>query len=228
MIPAVFNWSGGKDSAMALWTVLQEGRFEVRYLLTTLNREYARVSMHGVRETLLDQQAASLGIPLKKVWLPPDTTMESYDATLHETLHELSGEGIHTSIFGDIFLEDLRNYREKALAKVGWQADFPLWNRKTKALANEVIKSGFKAVLVCVDGKRLEAEFAGRMYDGALLKDLPEGVDPCGENGEFHTFVFDGPPLKTPVTFEKGEVVERAGFYFCDLKSVPSAHALEL
>lgn len=228
MIPAVFNWSGGKDSAMALWTVLREGRFEVRYLLTTLNREYARVSMHGVREALLDRQAASLGVPLKKIWLPPDTTMESYDAVMHSALQELSGEGIHSAIFGDIFLRDLRAYREGALAKVGWEAEFPLWDRETGPLARDVVRAGFKAVLVCVDVKRLGSEYAGRMYDEQLLSELPEGVDPCGENGEFHTFVFDGPPLKTPVSFEKGAVVQRDGFYFCDLKSVPSANALEL
>ncbi|TDX00080.1 Dph6-related ATP pyrophosphatase [Dinghuibacter silviterrae] len=219
--PAMFNWSGGKDSALALWTALQTGDYEVRCLLTTLSREYARVSMHGVRENLLDRQAAAIGIPLKKAFLAEDAGMDTYNAVLRNALLEMGTEGIHTALFGDIFLEDLRAYREKNLAEAGWTAAFPLWQRPTRDLLLEFIDLGFQAVIVCVDGTRLDASFAGRLLDRSLLNDLPPDVDPCGENGEFHSFVYAGPLFREPVPFRKGEVVYRtyanAGFYFCDL-----------
>lgn len=224
--PALFNWSGGKDSALALWTALQSGVYDVRCLLTTLSREYARVSMHGVREALLERQAASIGIPLRKAYIAEDAGMDTYDAVLRDALLELGAGGIHTALFGDIYLEDLRAYRENALARVGWSAAFPLWQRPTRELLLEFIARGFKAIIVCVNGACLDASFAGRLLDQGLLDDLPPGVDPCGENGEFHSFVFDGPLFHEPVPFTKGEVVHRRyvsappyddGFYFCDL-----------
>lgn len=226
MTKAIFNWSGGKDSALALWTALESGNWDVRCLLTTLSEAHRRISMHGVREALLDSQAASIGLPLRKVFLAEDASMETYDAKIQEALAGFSGEDIRTAIFGDIFLEDLRAYREKALAQAGWAAAFPIWRRPTRELLLDFIDRGFKAILVCVNGSCLDASFAGRMLDKSLLEDLPSGVDPCGENGEFHSFVFDGPLFREPVPFRKGEVVHRTypgappyntGFFFCDL-----------
>lgn len=230
MKPAMFNWSGGKDSALALWTALEDGAYDIRCLLTTLSREYARVSMHGVREPLLERQAAAIGIPLRKAYIAEDAGMDTYNAVLGEALQELGVQGIHTALFGDIFLEDLRVYREQALERVGWKAAFPLWGRPTRDLLLDFIAEGFRAIIVCVNGARLDASFAGRLLDHHLLEDLPPGVDPCGENGEFHTFVFDGPLFREPVRFQKGEVVHRKyisappydqGFYFCDLLPDP-------
>jgi uncharacterized protein (TIGR00290 family) len=218
MTPAIFNWSGGKDSTLALWTALETGGFDVRYLLTTFSAAYTRVSMHGVREVLMDRQASSIGIPLKKVFLPERSDMDTYDAALEAALTDLGAEGIRTALFGDIFLRDLRAYREKALDRIGWKAAFPLWERPTKDLLLDFIARGFKAIIVCVDGSRLDASFAGRLLDHSLLEDLPPDVDPCGENGEFHSFVFDGPLFREPIGFRRGEVVYRdQRFYFCDL-----------
>lgn len=222
----MFNWSGGKDSALALWTALQGGVYDVRCLLTTLSREYARVSMHGVREALLDRQAEAIGIPLRKAYIAEDSTMETYDCLLHKALLELGQEGIQTALFGDIFLEDLRAYREKRLAQAGWSAAFPIWQRPTRELLLEFIDLGFEAVVVCVSEAHLDATFAGRTLDRQFLEDLPPTVDPCGENGEFHSFVFNGPIFRGPVAFQKGEIVQRRyveaspfdhGFFFCDL-----------
>jgi uncharacterized protein (TIGR00290 family) len=179
-----------------------------------------------VREVLLDNQAAAIGIPLRKLFLPEDASMDTYNKKLQESMQGLTDEGIRTGIFGDIFLEDLRTYREQALEKAGWQAVFPLWKRPTRELLLDFIAQGFKAILVCVDGSCLDASFAGRLLDESLLRDLPAHVDPCGENGEFHSFVFDGPLFREPVRFLKGEVVHRTypgaapyntGFFFCDL-----------
>ncbi|HTJ11112.1 MAG TPA: diphthine--ammonia ligase [Dinghuibacter sp.] len=221
MTPAVFNWSGGKDSALALWTARQSGAYDIRCLLTTLSREYTRISMHGVRERLLDQQAEAIGLPLRKVYIAEDGTMETYDTAMSETLLTLGQEGIHTALYGDIFLEDLRAYRENALGQVGWTAAFPIWQRPTRELLLEFIDRGFEAIVVCVSEAFLDASFAGRPLNGEFLDDLPPTVDPCGENGEFHSFVFNGPIFRQPVPFRTGEVVRRSyqthGFYFCDL-----------
>lgn len=226
MNKAIFNWSGGKDSALALWTALESRQWDIRYLLTTLSPAHHRVSMHGVREALLDEQARAIRLPLRKVFLPEEASMETYDAKMQEVIQGFSGEDIRTAIFGDIFLQDLRTYREKALEKAGWQAVFPIWQRPTRELLLDFLSRGFKAILVCVDGSCLDASFAGRMLDESLLNDLPPGVDPCGENGEFHSFVFDGPLFREPIPFRKGEVVHRTypgappyntGFFFCDL-----------
>lgn len=233
LIPAYFNWSGGKDSTLALYRVLQEKKFDIRYLLTTLNQEADRISMHGVRSELLLAQAESLGIPVKQVQLPSSSDMGAYEAVMSKAIRELKSEGISDCIFGDIFLEDLRSYREKKLEEVGISAHFPLWKEDTSDLVNEFINLGFKTIVVCVDGSKLDKEFAGRIIDRNFLADLPENVDPCGENGEFHTYVFDGPIFKEPVRFKSGERVLKTysmkdkdgkpleyGFWFRDL--IPS------
>lgn len=226
MKPVVFNWSGGKDSTMALWSTISDGILDVRYLLTTLSEEYHRISMHGVRETLLEVQSESIGIPLYKIYLPSSLSMDAYAQKMEKAMLALKDQGIQTGIFGDIFLEDLRTYRETALAKIGWEALFPLWKRDSKDLVQDFISRGFKAILVAVDASKLDRSFAGRLIDQSLLDDLPPGVDPCGENGEFHSFVFDGPLFEYPVPFQQGEVIQRtyphdsypdSSFYFCDL-----------
>lgn len=206
---AIFNWSTGKDSALALHKVLQEGRYDVAWLLTSVNEEHDRVSMHGVRRELLEAQAASLGIPLVQVRLPNAPTMEAYERAMRAVLLRLREEGATVSIFGDIFLEDLRAYREQRLAEVGLQGVFPLWQLPTDILAREVIDLGFKAITTCVNERHLDRRFVGRTLDHEFFQELPAGVDPCGENGEFHTFTYDGPIFRTPVFVSVGEVVHR-------------------
>ncbi len=230
LIPAYFNWSGGKDSTLALYKILQDKQFEIRYLLTTLNEEADRISMHGVRSELLIAQAEALGIPAKKVHLPASSDIQAYEAVMNAAINELKSEGIRDCIFGDIFLEDLRKYREQKLQEVSISAHFPLWKQDTNELVREFIDLGFKTIVVCVDGSKLSEEFVGRVIDHQFLADLPENVDPCGENGEFHTFVFDGPIFKKPISFETGEKVLKTytaknqenepieyGFWFQDL-----------
>ena len=233
LIPAYFNWSGGKDSKLALYRVLRERKFDIRYLLTTLNQEADRISMHGVRSELLLAQAESLGIPVKQIQLPSSSDMGAYEAVMSKAIQELKAEGISDCIFGDIFLEDLRAYREQKLQQVGISAHFPLWKGGTPDIVNEFIDLDFKTIVVCVDGSKLGEEFAGRVIDKNFLADLPENVDPCGENGEFHTFVFDGPIFDKPISFQLGEKVLKTysmkdkegnsleyGFWFQDL--IPS------
>jgi len=236
-IPAIFNWSTGKDSALALHTVLRDGAYDVRWLLTTVNEHYDRVSMHGVRTTLLRAQAAAIGIPLIEVRLPETPTMEHYDRIMMETLSALRAEGAEASIFGDIFLEDLRAYRESRLAEAGLRGHFPLWKRPTDALVYEVIELGFTATTTCVNAAVLDHRFVGRVLDDAFVRELPAGVDPCGENGEFHTFVSAGPLFTQPVPVRLGDVIRRpsgsgtganpgtdnAGFWYCDLLSADDA-----
>ncbi|MEX2601521.1 MAG: diphthine--ammonia ligase [Balneolaceae bacterium] len=206
---AIMNWSGGKDSSLCLHRVLQSDKYDITYLFTTLNQEFNRISQHGVRADLLDKQSEKIGIPVIKLYLPDKPTMESYNRMMKEALSELKGEQITTSLFGDIFLEDLRQYREERLSEIGFQACFPLWKQETSGLAIEFIESGFKAVVVCVDERYLDKSFVGREYDQSFLHDLPSGVDPCGENGEFHTYVYDGPIYNQPIRFSKGEIVYR-------------------
>lgn len=230
LIPAYFNWSGGKDSTLALYTILRDKQFDIRYLLTTLNEEADRISMHGVRSELLIAQAESLGIRAKKIHLPASSDMQAYEAVMNQAIGELKSEGISDCIFGDIFLEDLRNYREEKLREVSISAHFPLWKRDTTELIKEFIDLGFKTMVVCVDSSKLDESFAGRVIDHQFLADLPANVDPCGENGEFHTFVFDGPIFHKPIRFELGEKVLKTytaknkeeetieyGFWFQDL-----------
>ena len=206
---SVFNWSGGKDSSLCLYHVLQEQTYEVAALLTTLSSATQRISMHGVRQELLEQQAKSIGLPLQQMLLPENASMSDYNSLMMQTMHELRQQGITTAIFGDINLQDLREYREQQMAQAGLKAVFPLWNRPTGELVREFLDLGFKAVVVCVNGKLLDSSFAGRLLDEAFLQDLPPNVDPCGENGEFHTFVFDGPIFREPVKYTLGEVVHK-------------------
>jgi uncharacterized protein (TIGR00290 family) len=222
--PILFCWSGGKDSAMALHRVLQERRHRVASLLTTITEQYDRISMHGVRRILLERQAESLGLPLHKVFIPPQCINPIYEARMEEALRIHLADGVSRVAFGDIFLEDLRVYREQNLARVGMSAVFPIWKRDTRELASSLLQAGFRAIVVCVDLKVLDASFAGRFLDSEFFGDLPPNADPCGENGEFHTFVFDGPIFAEPIGFSVGEKVVRDSFCFCDL--VPAAPIL--
>lgn len=233
-IKTIFNWSGGKDSALALYHLQQDQQYAIERLLTSISSTYGRVSMHGVRESLLEAQAKSIGLPLQKLWLPEQPSMEEYNQLMATTLAALKDEGFTHSVFGDIFLEDLKKYREEQLALQGFSAHFPLWKRDTRELLLEFLDLGFKTILVCIKSELLDKGFAGRIIDRDFLKDLPKEVDPCGERGEFHTFVFDGPIFREPISFSLGEVVYREydtpkaadgtkaaspamGFWFCDL-----------
>ena len=215
---ALFCWSGGKDSALALHSILRERRWSVTALLTTVTEEYDRISMHGVRRALLRQQAAALGLPLEEVLIPRDASNEAYEAAMTEALTRWRSDGIRTVVFGDIFLEDLRKWREERLALAGMEGRFPLWKRDTAALARSLGTLGFKAITTCVDTQAIGGQFVGRMIDAQFLAELPPTADPCGENGEYHSFVFDGPIFTRPVAFTVGEKVLRdERFYFCDL-----------
>jgi uncharacterized protein (TIGR00290 family) len=215
--PILFCWSGGKDSAMALHTLLQQNNVRVTGLLTTVTEDYERISMHGVRRELLCRQAESVGFPLYEVRIPPQCANPIYEARMEEALRLHLNNGVRSVAFGDIFLEDLRAYREKNLARIGMSALFPIWKRDTRELIREFHSAGFRSIAVCVDGKVLDRSFAGRELDVTFLRDLPPGVDPCGENGEFHTFVFDGPIFRKVIAVRTGEVVERDSFVYCDL-----------
>jgi uncharacterized protein (TIGR00290 family) len=215
--PILFCWSGGKDSAMALHTLLQQNDVHIAALLTTVTEGYERISMHGVRRELLKRQAQSIGLPLHEVRIPPQCVNPIYEARMEEALRIHFEKGVRKVAFGDIFLEDLRAYREKNLARIGMTAIFPIWKRDTRELAQEFVRQGFRAITVCVDPRVLDASFAGRELDTSFFADLPPGVDPCGENGEFHTYVFDGPVFKTPIAIRVGEKIMRDGFCFCDL-----------
>jgi len=218
----ILSWSGGKDSAMALRELLRDPRYEVRSLLTTITEGYERVSMHGVRLSLLDRQVKSLGLPLVKVSIPQAPSNEQYESAMREVLEREHNGGVTGVAFGDVFLEDIRRYREEKLSQVDMKAIFPIWKRDTRELALGFIAAGFQAILTCVDSKQLDGSFVGRAFDQSLLRDLPSGVDPSGENGEFHTFVYDGPIFSQPIPVQKGEIVLREGrFYYCDLLPAP-------
>ncbi|WP_417941673.1 diphthine--ammonia ligase [Flavobacterium sp. RS13.1] len=206
---ALFNWSSGKDSALALYKILQNPDYKIECLLTSVNQQYQRISMHGVRVELLKAQAKSIGLPLKIMQIPEMPTMEVYEDVMTETLSQLKNEGITHSVFGDIFLEDLREYREDKLAKMGFEGVFPIWKIPTSDLIQEFIGLGFKTIVVCVNERYLDKSFVGRIIDQDFIKDLPENVDVCGENGEFHTFTFDGPIFSKDINFEIGETVYR-------------------
>jgi uncharacterized protein (TIGR00290 family) len=214
----LFCWSGGKDSAMALQVLRQQKELRVAALLTTLTEGYERISMHGVRRSLLLRQAQAIGLPLQEVRIPPECVNPVYESRMREALLLQQQNGVRSVAFGDIFLQDLREYRERNLAQVKMNAIFPIWQRDTRKLAQEFCAMGFRAIAVCIDAKKLNREFAGRELDESFFLDLPAGVDPCGENGEFHTFVYDGPIFSSAISVERGEVIERDGFYFCDLK----------
>lgn len=218
--PVIVSWSSGKDSALMLAALLDDVRVEPVALLTTVTAGYDRVSIHGVRRTLLAAQARALDLPLHEMWLEPASSNAAYEAALTAALADLRDRypGVRRIAYGDLFLEDVRRYREERLATSGWEGIFPLWGQRTSALAQSVVHRGFEARLVCVDTMALSADFAGRSFDAALLADLPPDVDPCGEGGEFHTFTSYGPGFSTRVEYEIGEVVMREGrFAYCDL-----------
>ncbi len=210
-------WSCGKDSAYALWRLQCDPRFEVVALLTTLTEGYRRVSMSGVRRELLLAQAESLGLGLYESWIPQRCPNELYERAMAEAIERLRADGVRAIAFGDLYLEDVRAYRERMMSGTGLELLFPLWGEDTRALPARMLAEGFRARVVCVDTAKLPASMAGREYDEAFLRELPEGVDPCGENGEFHTFVYDGPGFRFPIAVEAGETVERDGFAFADL-----------
>ncbi|HZF63693.1 MAG TPA: diphthine--ammonia ligase [Chitinophagaceae bacterium] len=236
-LPSYINWSGGKDSGLAFYHTFSNNELDVKFLLTNLSEQHRRVTMHGVREQLLDQQAAAIGLPIRKLFLKEPVSNIDYEEKNSELLSLIKDEGCSHGIFGDIFLEDLRQYREAQLRKAGLQASFPLWGKDTFQLMCEFIELGFKAIVVCVKAELLPISFTGRVIDADFLKDLPENIDPCGENGEFHSFVFDGPIFSNPVKFKIGEkffqeynaprkdfnkgddesVVDTMGFWVCDL-----------
>ena len=213
----LLSWSGGKDSALALREIERSGECEIAALLTTVTDATGRIGMHAVRRELVGRQAESLGLPLRELVVPPLPANDVYEAAMRGVLQEFAASGVRRVAFGDLFLEDIRAYREGMLAGLGLRGLYPVWGRDTSALVREFLDVGFRAVLVCVDVEVLDASFAGRELDRALLAELPEGVDPCGENGEFHTFVFDGPGFRTPVAFERGDVRRESSFAFCDL-----------
>ena len=215
--PILVGWSGGKDSVLALHELLKENNYQA-ILLTTVTKEYSRISMHGVREVLLDAQADSLGLPIEKVYIPKTCSMEEYGNLMKRALDTYLNQGIRSMAFGDIHLQEVREYREKNLESVGMEGIFPLWGRTSAGLAHSFISHGFKAITTCVDTEMIDTSHVGRFYNEDFLKSLPENADPCGENGEFHTFVFDGPLFKEPIRFDVGENVLRDNrFYYCDL-----------
>jgi uncharacterized protein (TIGR00290 family) len=210
-------WSSGKDSAWALHNVRQGRQFDVVALLTTMNYTHGRVAMHAVRENLLETQATAAGLPLVKVAIPSPCSNEVYERAMSDAMARARAQGIQHVIFGDLFLEDIRAYREEKLARCGMTPVFPLWGRDTRQLAEEMIAGGLSAFLTCVDPRRLDRAFAGRRFDADLIADLPRGVDPCGENGEFHTFASAGPMFGAEIPIAVGEIVDRDGFVFADL-----------
>ena len=232
MKKAYFNWSTGKDSALALYKILQDKSYSTEVLVTTVSKRLQRVSMHGVREELLESQAKQIGLPLYKIYFPEDVSMETYNIIMKESLEKLIIPNKYEyAVFGDIFLEDLKAFREKKLSELNLKAVFPLWKSNTKELLLEFISLGFKAITVSVNANLLDESFVGRILDENFINNLPPNVDVCGENGEFHTFVFDGPIFKTPIKFEVGEKVLKTyessdndtwdnSFWYCDLKPI--------
>lgn len=218
MLKAILSWSSGKDSAMTLYRALESKEFEIVCLLTTITDRFHRISMHGVREELLDAQARSLGYPVEKVMIPYPCPNQVYEEKMSNVLLLWKSKGVRHVIFGDLFLEDIRKYREKKLSQIDMTPVFPLWLQDTATLAREMLKVGFRAVVTCVDPKKLDPTFAGRLFDETFLESIPPQVDPCGENGEFHTYVYDGPIFKQPIPVKVGELVTRDGFVFADLE----------
>jgi uncharacterized protein (TIGR00290 family) len=214
---ALVSWSTGKDSAYAFHDARCAGELEIVGLVTTVTSAYGRVSMHGVREELLDRQIELLGLPCRKIGIPSPCPNEVYEREMSLAMTEAKAQGVTHVVFGDLFLEDIRAYREAKLASLGLTGVFPLWRRDTLALAREMLRAGLSATTTCVDPRKLDASFAGRTFDSEFVRDLPAGVDPCGENGEFHTFVTQGPMFETPVAVRSGEVALRDGFVFADL-----------
>ena len=213
----ILSWSGGKDSSLAHYYIQEKNACEIVALLTTVTEGYDRVSMHGVQRTLLEQQVGSLGLPLQKVYIPRDSSNEEYESRMKEVLLGYQGENINAAGFGDIFLADVRRYREEKLAQIGMKAIFPLWKRDTSELIRDFIDLGFKAIVTCVDSRVLDSSFAGKLINDDFISLLPSDVDPSGENGEFHSFVIDGPIFRQRIKVSIGEIISRGPFYFCDL-----------
>jgi len=225
----LFSWSGGKDSALALYELQQTEQYDIAAMLTTVTTEYDRISMHGVRRVLLERQAEALGLPLEEIFITKGADNAEYEEKLRDRLEKYSTHGIRAVVFGDIFLQDLRKYREDHLAQIGMRGLFPIWKRDSVELAHVFINLGFRAITTCVDSKVLPQTFVGREFNDDFLSDLPAGVDPCGENGEFHSFAFDGPIFRNQIGFAPGEIVLRDGrFYFCDLLPQSSADSAQL
>ena len=225
-LPLVFAWSGGKDSAMAVGCLLRDPQYQVISLLTTVTEGYERISMHGVRRDLLHLQAESIGLPVEEVRIPPHCVNSIYETRMAEAVLRFRDQGVRHFGFGDIFLRDLREYRERKLLRENMSALFPLWGVDTHELAARFVQDGFRAFTVCLDPSKLDRSFAGRELNAQFFRDLPDAVDPCGENGEFHTFVFDGPIFRIPIPVYTGEVVERDSFIFCDLLPYPKEEQL--
>ncbi len=222
------SWSGGKDSAFALYEFARANGYEISALLTTVTAGYDRISMHGVRRALLVSQAESLGYPLVKLLIPQQCTDDEYEQLMRTALQKYNNLGISGVVFGDLFLEDVRNYREEILETIGMKGFFPIWGMDTGELARAFIDRGFRAIVVCVDTEVLDSEYVGREYDRKFLTDLPTSTDPCGENGEFHTFVYDGPLFSWSIKLKRGEKVLREGrFYYCDLVPIQPKEAQE-
>jgi uncharacterized protein (TIGR00290 family) len=213
----LLSWSGGKDSCLALREIQSMPYVRIEALLTTVTRDFDRISMHGVRRSLLEQQVASLGLPSHQIFISKGATNDEYESQMGEAFSGYRKRGIDVVAFGDLFLEDIRAYRERLLARNHMTGLYPVWKRNTADLIREFIQAGFKTVIVCVDPTQLDPSFVGRVIDDQFLLDLPQQVDPCGENGEFHTFVFDGPLFREPIRFCRGDVVCRDSFWFCDL-----------
>ena len=218
--PVALSWSGGKDSALALQHLRASGTHDVVVLLTSVTREYDRVSIHGVRRALLEAQAATLGLPLIEVWLEPKSSDAAYQRAFLDALEVVAERypAVNHIAFGDLYLRDVRDYRDRLLAGTPYRGLYPLWERPTRALADSFVADGFEATIVCVDETQIDARFAGRRFDQSLLADLPATADPCGENGEFHTFVHAGPIFDRPIAVVPGEIVRREErFTYCDL-----------
>lgn len=217
MEKVLFSWSGGKDSAISLYEIQKSEKYEIVALLTTITDGYDRVSMHGVPRTLVEQQAYSLGLPIEEVFISKASSNEEYESKMRGMLTKFKQEGVSSVVFGDVFLEWVRKYREDNLSKLGMKGIFPIWGRDTTELTRSFIALGFQAIITCIDSKVLDKRFIARTLDEHLLAELPSNVDPGGENGEFHSFVFDGPIFKERIAFTLGESVLRNSFYFCDL-----------
>jgi len=217
MEKVLFSWSGGKDCAIALYEILKGKKYEIVSLLTTITEDYDRVSLHGVPRILVEQQAKSLGLPIEEVFISKDSSNEEYESRMKETLIKFKQAGISLVVFGDVFLEEVRKYRENNLSKLGMKGLFPIWGRDTVELTRSFIALGFQAIITCVDARVLDKRFVGRIIDGSFSAQLPPNVDPAGENGEFHSFVFDGPIFRERIAYKPGKQVLRDSFYFCDL-----------
>ena len=214
----IFSWSGGKDSTLALYELMETGAYDIVALMTTITKDYDRISMHGVRTALLERQADALGIKLEKALMSKGASIEDNEVMIRQVLERYCADGVKVNAAGDIYLEDVKKYKDDNLAKIGMEGLYPLWKKDSRQLARKFIGLGFRAVITCVDSTLLDGRMAGREYDESFLAELPAGVDPCGENGEFHSFVYAGPLFREEVRFKRGEIVVRDGrFHFCDL-----------